>query len=255
MASRILSDHRRAARAALAGLACLGLGGCAQQPLLQRAIAARGGPLTGVVMRATARLYRAMPGEWRYTRTFLAPDYYAWQVETSSGVDTHLFDGDATRSFVDGGEVGRDTDPAAPLRSQARWTAVSLLDALGAPGVTLYPLLPGELPAGTREGLLATWPDGAAYRLGFDTDAQLVWMRGPLDLSPLANGTAEVRFSAVQRSGDFLLPHAAAYEIDGYRLADETLVAVCPDPPELTPQSFAQPDALPPCPLPGAARP
>jgi hypothetical protein len=247
MARSILAAYRVGVRASLIALTCLGLVGCAQRPLLQRAIAARGGPLHGVVLRAETRLYRGMPGVWRYTRTFLAPEYYAWQVETSTGVDTHLFDGEATRSFVERSEVGRDTDPAAPLRSQARWTAVSLLDALTAPGVVLYPLLPGELPPGAVEGLLATLPNGTAYRLAFDGDAQLVWMRGPLDLSPLANGTAEVRFSALQRSGDFLLPRAAAWEVDGYRLADETLVAVCPDPPDLTPRSFADPQGLPTC--------
>jgi len=254
IARRSLRCRGARARALLAAGGLLLLCGCTPRPLLERAIAARGGPLRGLVMSSEARLYRGMPGTWRYTRTFLAPERYAWQVETSTGTDTHLFDGQATRSFVDSGEVGRDTNPAAPLRTQARWTAVSLLDGLTAPNVVLYPLLPGELPPGAREGLLATFPDGAAYRLGFDDQAQLVWMQGPLDLSPLASGQAQVRFGPARRSGHVLLPMTANWEIDVYRLADETLLAVCVDPPALTAESFDAPARLPRCP-PAAALP
>ncbi|MEO8602277.1 MAG: hypothetical protein ABI629_06870 [bacterium] len=252
---RILGRGASQTRGALAIAALFLCCGCTPRPLLERAIAARGGPLHGVVMTAEARLYRGLPGIWRYTRTFLAPDRYAWQVETSTGTDTHLFDGAATRSFVGSGEVGRDTNPAAPLRTQVRWTAVSLLDRLAAPDVVLYPLLPGELPSGAREGLLATFPDGAAYRLAFDEQVQLVWMRGPLDLSPLANGQAEARFSSTRRTANVLLPMEAQYEIDGYRLADETLLAVCVDPPGLTAASFADVTGLPPCPAPTTVQP
>lgn len=92
------------------------------------------------------------------------------------------------RSFVGTAEVSSDASPCAPLRTHARWTAVVGLDALRAPGVTLTALTAADLPAGVHEGLLATYPDGAAYRLGFDERALLVWVQGPLDFSPVRQG-------------------------------------------------------------------
>jgi hypothetical protein len=54
--------------------------GCTTRPLLERAIAARGGALQGVVLNAEAQVYAGVPGRWHYRRTYLAPDRYAWRI-------------------------------------------------------------------------------------------------------------------------------------------------------------------------------
>ena len=46
--------------------------GCTARPLLERAIAARGGALQGVVLNAEAQVYAGVPGRWHYRRTYLA---------------------------------------------------------------------------------------------------------------------------------------------------------------------------------------
>jgi hypothetical protein len=223
------------------------LGSCARGPLLERAIRARGGPLHGLVLCAEAKVHEVLPGTWQYTRTLLVPDFYAWTIETAAEPEYELFDGRTVRSFVGPQEVGTDTTPTAPLRSHARWTAVVNLDALRAPGVTLTALSAAQLPPGVREGVRATFADGAVYRLGFDERTLLVWAAGPLDLSPLGRGEATVRFADYRRTGGLLLAFAASYALDGVALADETVLTACVDPPGLTPASFTDPRLLPPC--------
>ncbi|MDX2168998.1 MAG: hypothetical protein SF182_18165 [Deltaproteobacteria bacterium] len=242
----MLAEPHAGART-LAVVLCVLLGGCTPRPLLERAIAARGGPLRGVIMRAETRVYRVVPGRWRYTRTCRSAGGYAWQLDTAAGIDTHTFDGRVVRSFVAGELVGSDTSPSAPLRSQARWTAVSLLDALTAADVVVQPLPAEQLPSGAREGLSAVFRDGAVYRLGFDDATALVWMQGPLDLSPLADGEASVRFGDARPVDGFLVPHRAAYDVGGQHLADEQLLEVCLTPAGLTADDFAEPAALPSC--------
>lgn len=242
----MLADPSTRTRMIAIGLGVL-LGGCTPRPLLERAIAARGGPLRGVIMRAETRVYRVVPGRWRYTRTCRTAGGYAWLLDTAAGIDTHSFDGRVVRSFVAGELVASDASPTAPLRSQARWTAVSLLDVLTAADVVVQPLPPDELPAGAREGLSAAFSDGAVYRLAFDDATALVWMRGPLDLSPLAQGEAIVRFGDSRPVDGFLVPRRASYAVGGQHLADELLLDVCLTPAELTADDFAEPAALPTC--------
>lgn len=239
--------RRRLACAALLALSGIALG-CAPRPLLARAVAARGGAAPGVVVESVADVHRFVPGQWRYARIFRAPDCYAWQLETALGTDTHSFDGRTVRSFVQGELVGTDPRPSAPLRSQARWMAVWLFDALADPTVRVTPLPAAALPAGAREGLRVVFADGATYQLAFDAAATLVHMAGPLDLSPLARGTAEVAFGPAAAFADGLrLPATARYVIDGVHVADETLQRACRTPASLTAAAFADPPLLPRC--------
>jgi len=221
--------------------------GCAPASLLDRAIRARGGPLTAVMLRAEANVHVGFPGRWQYTRAFLLPNRYAWSIETATEPQVHLFDGTTVRSFIGAAEVAEDASPGAPLRSHARWTAVVNLDALHAPGIQLTPLPATALPAGVSEGLSARFPDGQTYRLGFDERTLLVWTEGPLDLWPVAKGIATVRYSDHRATASRLLPFAAAYAIGGRRVAEERVLAACVDPPGLTPASFTDPAHLPDC--------
>jgi hypothetical protein len=221
--------------------------GCAPRPLLERAIRARGGPLNGLVMRTENRVYVGAPGTWECTRVFLAPDRYAWKIVTAAEPHYHLFDGTTARSFIGQAEVSSDASPAAPLRSHARWTAVVNLDALRTLGVTVTPLEPTELPAGVREGLHVNFSDGTAYSLGFDERTLLAWARGPLDLSPAAKGDVTARFSDYRRTASLLLPFTTKYFVGALPLAEERAVAICVDPPGLTPSSFVDPAQFPEC--------
>jgi hypothetical protein len=246
-----LGERRRRAQWAppsAVALAALLAAGCTPRPLLERAIAARGGEVRGVVLEAAARVYAGVPGRWHYSRTYLAPDRYAWRIETAGEPDTYLFDGRVVRSFVGDAEVSSDASPAASLRTHARWTGVVLLAGLDAPGVTVAELLPDELPAGAREGLRVRFADGATYRLGFDDRTLLMWADGPLDLSPLASGPASARYADQRPAGGVLLPHRATYFAGTRELADESIDAACVNPPGLNAASFAAPTTLPPCP-------
>lgn len=222
--------------------------GCTPRPLLERAIAARGGEVRGAVLNAEARVYAGVPGRWHYRRTYLAPDCYAWRIETTGDPDTYLFDGRVVRAFVGDAEVASDAGPAAPLRSHARWTGVTLLTGLDAPGVTVVELPPAELPPGASEGLRVGFADGTTYRLGFDDRTLLMWADGPLDVWPLASGPVSVRYADQRAAGGVLLPHRASYFAGSRQLAEESIDAACVNPPALTPASFTAPTTLPPCP-------
>jgi hypothetical protein len=159
----------------------------------------------------------------------------------------HAFDGTLVRYFIGTDEVSRDPSPRAPLRSQARWTAVVSLDVLRAPGIVVTPLARADLPVGVSEGFLATFPDNDTYRVGFDERTLLVWAQGPLDLSPVARGEATARFGEHRRSGGLWLPFVASYAFGATRLADERVLAACVAPPGLTPTAFTDPIQLPAC--------
>jgi len=231
----------------LLGAVLLLAAGCAPRPLIERAIRARGGPLTGLVVRTENRVYAGVPGTWECSRAFLAPDRYAWKIVTAADPHFHLFDGTTARSFIGTAEVSSDASPNAPLRTHARWTAVVNLDALHASNVVVMPLAPSDLPTGVREGLLATFADGTGYRLGFDDRTLLVWARGPLDLSPVGTGETTARFQDYRRSGRLLLPFTVSYSLGTTPVADEHVLAACIDPPGLTAASFTDPTQLPDC--------
>ena len=201
-----------------------------------------------MVIRAEAQVHAGAPGRWQWTRAFLVPDLYAWKIVTAAEPHYHLYDGATARSFIGSAEVSSDASANAPLRLHTRWTAVTNLDALRAGGVVLAPLPASDLPARAAEGLVVTLPDGTRYRLAFDARTLLVWAQGPLDFSPVAKGDAIARFGDHRRTGGLLLPFSTSYAIGDLRLADETALAICVDPPDLTPESFTDPAQLPECP-------
>lgn len=224
------------------------LAGCAAGPLADRALRARGGPVTSVVRQVETEVYAGFPGTWRFRMALLSPDRYAWTLYTSGQPDHYLFDGAAARAFVNGQEVAAEEATTAPLRSHARIMALVHLDARLLPGVQVTPLPAVELPAGAAEGLQVVFADdGARYRLGFDGAARLVHASGPLDLPPYGSGEVTLRFDGFRRVSGRVLAHRVHYEFRGAPLADETLLAACVDDPRVTAAAFQRPDLLPEC--------
>ncbi len=238
------TERRRAAALLLLALASA----CAPRPLVARAIRARGGPLRSVVRRVEAEVYAGFPGTWRWRAAFLVPDRYAWTILTTREPDHYLFDGTVVRAFVGDVEVAADADAAAPLRTHARFTAVTDLDALLQPGVQVAAAAADRVPPGAVAALEVRFPDdGSRYLLGFDRRDLLVTAAGPLALPPLGRGTISARFADFRRAGSWLLPWTTDYTFDGAPLATEHTLAACPDDPALTPESFRRPAAIPDC--------
>ena len=225
-----------------------GLAACAPRPLLERAIRSRGGPLHTVVRQVEAEVRAGFPGTWRWRTAFMLPDRYAWSIETNTEPYHYLFDGHAVRAFIGGHLVSLDAGSAAPLRSHARLTAVVNLDALRLPGVSVAELTPAERPPGAAAGLRVVFADdGATYRLGFDREALLTEVSGPVDLTPFGRGELTVRFADFRRVGKLRMPFRTSWRFGGTALAEERALAVCPDPPELVLDGFRDPARLPVC--------
>jgi hypothetical protein len=228
-------------------LACTWLAACAPRDLRQRAVRAQGGAVDGLIRVVDARVEIGFPGEWRWRTAYQAPDRYAWTIQRLDGRDHYLFDGRTARAFAGDAVVAATREQTAPLRTHARFFSVVLLGALELPGVQVTPLAAATLPPGVVAGLAVVLPDGTRYRLGFDAEDRVVWATGPIELPPLPTAEASVRFDDFRRIGGFELPYHAVWELGGQRLADERVVAMCPNPPGLDVESFRSPRAMPPC--------
>lgn len=223
------------------------LAGCTPRDLRARAERAQGGRVTGLIRLVDAQVRAGFPGRWYWQTAYLAPERYGWTIQRLDGRDHYLFDGETARAFAGDAAVTSTREQAAPLRTHARFFSVILLDALSRPDVHVTPLAVGQMPAGVVDGLAVVFPDGARYRVGFDGDARVVWAAGPLELPPLPAGEASVRFDDFRQAGGFALPHHAVWELGGQPLADERVLAMCPNPPGLDVESFRAPRAMPPC--------
>src|SRR5690349_12141085 len=104
--------------------------GCVPRSLLERAIAARGGPLRTLVRRVEADVRIGFPGRWEARTVLLVPDRYALTIETATEADHYLFDGATMRAFIGDAPVAVERNRASALASQARFAAVVNLDAL-----------------------------------------------------------------------------------------------------------------------------
>ena len=249
-AANLRERHRIPPAAALGLAAVLGCAvlGCAVRSPLERAIAARGGPLPALARSVEARVEQGFPGLWRWRTVYRVPDRYAWTIETTRDPDHYLFDGLTVRAFVGGREVSADTSPGAALRSHARFMAVIGLDALRAAGVTVTPLAPSDLPAGVVAGLEVRFEDGTRYLLGMDGRGMITRAVGPVALPPFGAGEVTVEFDDFRPTEGWLLPYRARWQLGGVPLAVEWVLAACPDPPGLEAVDFATPAGLPACP-------
>lgn len=199
--------------------------------LLERAIAARGGPLRGFRKSVEARVYLGFPGTWHLDTVFLVPEYYRWTVHTTGESDHYIWNGKVMLSCAGGALVATDASARAPLRSHARWTAVAHLDALrlGNP--------PPRLRCGPYS-LDATFDDGAAHHLRFDERLRVVEARGPISLPPLGDGTLVARFGDFRRFGSVLVAGRVSYFFRGQHAFDERVLSFVPNDPAITPELF-----------------
>jgi hypothetical protein len=222
-------------------IAAPGAAACPGEPLLQRAITARGGPMAGFVREVEAVVHAGLPGTWRWDTAFLVPDFYRWTIFTTGEDDHYIWDGAAMRCFVGRIPVTADTSAATAIRSHARWTGVINLDALCAAtdGVTL-----AASPDGRDDGetlYVSFAADGARYVLHFDRAVLLARAEGPIDLPPLGHGLLSVNYGDFRRVRGLLLAHRAAYTFNGAPLFDERTLRIYPNEPALTPGSFEGP--------------
>src|SRR5262245_38450548 len=103
--------------------------------IVDRAIAARGGPLPGLVRESDVQVLKGFPGAWQWQTVWGPPERYAWSIVTNDLPHQYLFDGTVVRAFIGEGLVSQGADAAAGLRTHARFVAVSHLDVLRLPGV------------------------------------------------------------------------------------------------------------------------
>jgi hypothetical protein len=221
---------------------------CAPRPLIERAIDARGGPLRTLVRQVEATVNVGFPGVWQGRTVFLVPDHYALTIVTATEADHYLFDGVTMRAFIGPEPVAVGRDRAPPLRTFARFTAITNLDSLLLPGAVVAPLPAKELPADAAAGIAVVLADdGSRYRLAFDERLLLVWASGPLDFPPLGHGEVVARFSDFHRRAGLWLPFHAEYGSAGRALMAERVLGVCPNDARVTPDSFRAPALLPEC--------
>lgn len=230
---------RLAAIALLAGVGCL-----------PRALVDRAPPDTipTVVRESEVVVTLGFPGTWRWRMVVAGPDRYAWTVYTTGEPTHYLFDGTVVRSYIGGALTSEDATPAAPLRSHARFMALTRIDGLDAPGVRVRELAPSERPADTPAALEATFADtGDRYVVGFDDARRVRSVEGPVALAPFGRPVLRVVLADYRRVDGHQVPHRASWTLDGAPLAEERTRAVCVVSPSLTAAAFRTPATLPEC--------
>jgi len=250
----VLGARRANVRGTVAAATLLASVGCAmpratQRTLLDQAIQARGGPLPGLVRSSEAQVQVGFPGTWKWRTVIVAPDRYAWSVETTGEPTQYLFDGRVARAFVGSALTAEDASPTSAIRSHARFMGVMLLDGLRAPGVQVRELDAAELPPGSAVGLEARFPDtGDRYVVGLDASYLVRSVEGPVLLPPFEQQQVRALLDDQRRQGRYTISYHTHWLADGKPLADERTLDACVlrrTPPA---SAFERPDALPRCP-------
>jgi hypothetical protein len=206
--------------------------------IIERAIAMRGGELRSLRRSTEMIVHFGFPGTWHLEYTFRAPHDYRWTVFTSDQPNHYLWDGQTMRAAVGAVVVGTDTSGRAPLRTHARWHAVTYLDSL----------CNGKLPvrfvalrsdAWSEESVLVRLTDdGSDYRLTFDRQARLRSATGPIEIPPFGSAALTQYFYDFRRAGAFLVAHGTRYEIDGVTLSEERTLSFIGNDPTITLETF-----------------
>lgn len=232
----------RAVRAVVALAVAAGLVGCAR-PLLDRAIAARGGPLGASLREVEATVHQGFPGTWTWRIALLEPDLVRWTIHTWGEEQSYVFDGSRVLLFL--GSASLPVEPAAAggFRSQARWLAVTGLDLLrDGRRVEVAEIPRDEVPAGATAGLRVRFrDDGATYRLWFDGRDLLVAAEGEVALPPVGAGPLRADFSGFAPVGGYLLPTAGRYVLAGRPLMEEKVLRWATNPPGLDAAALVAP--------------
>jgi hypothetical protein len=215
--------------------------GCTR-PLLERAIAARGGPLTNLSRDVEAEVFAGFPGTWSWRFDYRVPDLLRWTLETYGDRQSVAYDGRAVHFYLGSARIAEAPPALGDFRSQVRWVAVTTLDALASQdGATVRELPPGDLPPGARSGLDVTYDDGARYALYFDASDLLIAAEGPIVLPTIAAGRMRASYSEFGVADGFRLPYRGRYTLDAQPFFDEKVLRYVPNDPRLTAASFAGP--------------
>src|SRR4051795_1179737 len=123
------SRRPRCAAYLAAGAVLLLCSGCTR-PLLERAIAARGGPLTSLSRDVEAEVFVGFPGSWRWRFDYRVPDSLRWTLETYGDQQSVSYDGHTVQFYLGSARIAPAPAALGDFRSQVRWLAVTSLDAL-----------------------------------------------------------------------------------------------------------------------------
>jgi len=221
------------------------LGSGCSRPLLERAIAARGGPLTSLSRDAEAEVHAGFPGRWRWRLDYAVPYRLRWTIETYGEEQSVSFDGSTVRYFLGSAPIPAAPEALGDFRSVVRWTAVTTLDALrDDPRVDVRELPRAGLPGGTANALEVTYrADGARYVLWFDDADLLVAAEGPIALPTIASGRMHATYAQFATTGGYVLPARGTYTLDDRPFFDETVLSWTPNDARLSPASFQGPPA------------
>ena len=217
---------RRLARFVTLALAvALGAAGCARS-LVDRAIAARGGPLAGVTREVRAQVHEGIPGEWTWELAYRAPRDVRWTLHTWGDEQSYVLEGGRASYILGSARLAVPPEAQTSLDTQSRWLAVTSLDVLREPSIASWnELSRDQLPTGVAHGLEARLVEGGApYRLFFDTDDRLVLAEGEVALPPIGSGHLRVRYQDFSETDGHWLPRRAMYELDGRPLLEEEVL-------------------------------
>lgn len=184
------------------------------------------------------QVYFGFPGTWRFEYAFRPPYYYRWTVFTSEQPNHYLWDGQTMRAAVGAVVVGSDSSGRAPLRSHARWHAVTYLDALCSGALPAHmQSLPGPRP-GDETVRVRLLDDEAEFVLQFDRQARLVRADGPIEIPPFGAARLTQHYFDFRPAGGRWIAHGTRYEIDGRVISEEQTLSFTIDDPALTPDFF-----------------
>jgi hypothetical protein len=220
----------RACAAALLA-AALGATSCART-LVDRAIAARGGPLAGITREVRAEVHEGIPGDWTWELAYRAPRDVRWTLHTWGEEQSYVLEGGRASYTLGSARLPVPPEAMTSLATQSRWLAVTSLDVLREPALAAWTELPREgLPAGVASGLEARLLDGGPpYRLYFDDADRLVLAEGEIALPPIGSGHLRVRYRDFRETDGHSLPRRAIYELDGRPLLEEKVLGYTLDP-------------------------
>jgi hypothetical protein len=202
-----------------------------------------------LVRESEAVVSLGFPGTWRWRMVIAGPDRYAWTVYTTGEPTHYLFDGAVVRSYVGGALTSEDASPAAPLRSHARFMALTRLGGLDAPGVGVRDLPASHRPPGSARALEAAFADtGDRYVVALDDAGRVRSVEGPVTLPPFGRPVLRATLADYRTVDGTPLPQRTSWTLDGAPLADERTRAACLVSPGVPAAAFRAPATLPACP-------
>ncbi len=208
---------------------------------VDRAIAARGGPIESSLRQVEATVHRGFPGTWTWEIALGRPDLVRWTIHTFGEEQSYVYDGRRVLLYLGSASMPVEGTAERAFLSQVRWLAVTGLDVLRDDGRVAWEEVPRtEVPPGFAHGLRARWlDDGSTYLLWFDGRDLLVAAEGEVALPPIGEGRLRADFSDFAAAGGRLLPRSGRYTLGGRPLVDERILSWTLDDPGLTAASFA----------------